>query len=141
MDLAIMISEAAASQLKNDCLTNACRITINFHNRYSYDVEVIPMTNHIILKYKTLEFKIEKSNKQEYEESVQFLIDEIEDASALDLSNDIEFGGYWPDSDEYYNENSVLVLKNGQRVFYKPFREEQFSETVGKYLKSLRLIN
>lgn len=141
MDLALMISDAAASKFKTECLSNTCYVKINMHNRYDYDIEVIPLTNHIILKYKTLEFKIQRANKQEYEESIQFLLDEIEDAVSLSLSNDIEYGGYWPDQDEFYNENSVLVVKNGERVFYKAFFEGDFKGTISKYLKSLRLLN
>lgn len=141
MDLANMISDVAASQYKKECLSNKCHVTINMHNRYSHEIEVIPLTHHIILKYKTLEFKIQRQNKQEYENSIEFLLDELQDAVALSLSDDIEYGGYWPENDEYYNENDVVVKKNEQRVFYKPFREEHFTETVGKYLKSLRLLN
>lgn len=136
-----MISDAAATQFKTECLSNKCFVTIKMHNRYSYDVEVIPMTSHILLKYKTLEFKIQRQNKQEYEDSIQFLLDEIEDAISLSLSDDMEYGGYWPDADEFYNENFVIVKKNNEQVFYKPFREEQLKDIIGKYLKSLRLLN
>lgn len=141
MDLANMISDAAASQFKKECLSNTCYVTISMHNRYSYDVQVIPLTNHIILKYKTLEFKIQRQNKQEYEDSIKFLLDEIEDDVALRLSNDIEYDGNWPHHDEHHGEHYVVVKKNEQQVFYKPFGEEDFAQTVGKYLQSLRLMN
>lgn len=141
MDLAMMISDAAASQFKTECLSNTCYVKIGMHNRYSYEIEVIPLTNHVILKYKTMEFKVHRQNKQEYEDAVSFLLEEIEDAVSLSLSDDIEYGGYWPDTDEFYNENFVTVTKNKEQVFNKPFREENFANTVGKYLKSLRLLN
>lgn len=141
MDLADMIVGAAATQLKKECLSNKCVISICMHNRYIYVIEVISLTNHIILKYKSLEYKILRQNKDEYNEIVTFLVDEIVDADEIQVNEDIEFNGYWPNNDDAYHENSVTVKRNDEKVFYKPIKEVDLSDVVGKYLKSLRLIN
>ena len=74
MDLAEMISKSAVETFKEECLSNTCDICIKLHRRYDYIVSITPMAKHILIKYKTLEYKISREDALSYNEIVEFLV-------------------------------------------------------------------
>ena len=143
MDLARLINEVAAEHFKTDCITNQCLVHIGMHGgKYERVLCVIAMENHVLIRYKTLEYKILRSDAKAYAETVAFLLEEIQNDIILNINNEIEFDGYIPEHDEYYTQNCVLVKRNNEQVFYRRFfLEDQMVDVVGKYLLSLRFMN
>lgn len=143
MDVALMISDVAAAKYKEECKTKECQVFIKMHYRYEHTIEIVPLTNHIILRYKSIEYKVSKQNKEEFDEVVSFLVEEISDAINYQLENDIVYEGYRPDtlSKYLYEQNYVCVQKKEETIFYKRFDSDAMQEVVGKYLKGLRLLN
>ena len=142
MDLARLINEVAAERFKNDCINNQCIVHIGMHGgKYERVICVISLDNHVLLRYKTLEYKIMRSDEKTYAATVAFLLEEIENDIISCVHTDIEFDGYYPDRDDYYSDNYVIVKRNNERVFYRAFRENELVQVVGKYLYSLRFMN
>lgn len=119
MDLAHMIAESAAENFKKECESNVCEVKINAHCRYNYSIFITPMANHILVKYKTMEYKVPKDNAGAYENVVSFLAEAISDEVAMTMDHEIEFKGYWPHHDEagtvilinYFSLYSLMFLK------------------------------
>lgn len=57
------------------------------------------MSNHILIKYKTIEYKVARNDSISYENIVNFLIEAIDVDADTSLNLDIEYTGYWPDQD------------------------------------------
>lgn len=141
MDLARMIADASYTLYKKECEKNMCSLKINMHCKYSYELNFIPLTRHILIKYKTIEYKINRSDKESYESIVDFLIKAIKEDAAQSVNNDIELESYWPESDEYYDVNSIKVLKDDTQVFYKNFSEENMEKDIKCYMNFMRFLN
>lgn len=109
MDLANLIVDSASETFKNECISNLVNVTITFHNRYKYVISIVPMSKHVILKYKTLEYKILRDDKSSYEEVIDYLLNAIDYDADESLNWEIEWGGYWPDHDEDYCKNNLKI--------------------------------
>ncbi len=141
MDLANMIADASVQIYKKECIENACIIKINMHDKYKYEIQVIPLASHVIIKYKTLEYKIAKADKDGYESIIQFLLEAIHEDVDMSVSVDIEHGGYWPDHDENYDQNFLRITKSSTSVFFTQFKQENMEKDVARYMKFLRFLN
>lgn len=141
MDLASYIAEAAVDTFKKECETNTCDVIFKMHNRYSYTISVVPMAKHIIIRYKTLEYKISREDTLSYDDIVNFLVEAIEDDIEVSLNCDIEWNGYWPDHDEEYHINNIVVKRHGENVFSIDFKRDKFESVLKFHLKCLRNLN
>jgi hypothetical protein len=140
MDLAGMIAESAASQYKKECHDKKCLLTISMHGRYKRDIEIVPMTNHVVLTYNTLSFKLDRHREKEYLETIEFLIQEIEDSISTELNEDIEYNSYWPDHDEFFHEHFIVVKRYEKTSLCKACKQESIRMHAINYLKNLRFI-
>lgn len=137
-----MIAEASATAFKKECDENTCTVYFTMHGRYDYQLLVTPMTSHILIKYKTMEYKILRHDKEAYESTVAFLSEVISSEVDVYLNDDIEYNGYCPDHDENFNVNILKVARHGKQVFCIPaFKKEDMAETLKFYMKSLRYLN
>lgn len=138
MDLARMIVDVSAEVYKKECKDSICSVDVCFNNRYKYSLSVIPMASHVLIEYKTIRFKVERSDKKEYDELISFLAKEIKIDRFDSLNSEIEFDGYWPDNDENFGCNSIKVSRAGEKVFFQEFEEDHFEKVLKPYLSSLR---
>lgn len=141
MDIAEMIADASVKTFKNECSSNTCNVEINMHCRYKYIISIIPMATHILIRYKSLEYKIARADKDAYESTIDFLVDAISDDAGNSLSDEIEFGNYWPDHDEDFSTNTIRVVRHETQVFWNQFKEENMDKAVKRYLMTLRFLN
>lgn len=141
MDLANMIVDASADKLKSECHKNTCKIVIHLHGRYNYVISITPMTAHVLLNYKTLEYKIARIDKESYNETLDFLLDAIENDCQININDDMEYGDLWPDNEEFWYSNYMQVTRHDARVFYAEFKRENMTAVVKNYMRTLRLLN
>lgn len=141
MDLANLIVEAASANLKSDCIERKCVIKVFMHgDRYLREIYIVPMNNHIILQFRTLEFKLNRQEKDAFNETVEFLVNEIEDDLLKVFNEDIEYDINWP-NDEMYNKNYMTVGRSNEIIFSKRFDMTKMKSTLGTYLKNMRFLN
>lgn len=141
MDLANMIADVSVEKFKEECDKNVCTVSINLHNRYKYTVTVTPMASNVVLSYKTLQYKVPRSDKDAYADTIDFLVDAIDDNCSNVMNEDIEFNGYWPESDDEHYYCSLSMTRHGEHVFYSEFRRENMQKEVKRYMRTLRLMN
>ena len=141
MDLASMIAEASVEAFKTECIRNTCSIRINLHSRYNYDVSITPMNSHILVRYKTLEYKIPRADKDSYNEVVDFLSEAIDSDCDNTVNSDIEFNGLWPDNEEFWDQNTIRVHRNDEQVFEMVFNREKLVPVLKNYMQTLRMLN
>lgn len=142
MDLAQLITEASTDAFKKECIESQCIVHIVMHgDRYERQVIVIPMAKHVLIRYKCLEYKINRQDAQGYNEIISFLLQEIASEIQKCVSIDIEFDGYSPHTHDEYTHNYVIVEKKNENIFGRIFKETQLVEVVGRYLQSLRFLN
>ena len=96
------------------------------------------MNKHVMIKYKTLEYKIARDNKDDYNSTLQFLFNAITDDLDMILNDDIEFAGYWPEHDDEFSINRLEVKRMNTRIFNIPFESSKFEEVFRMYLSTLR---
>jgi hypothetical protein len=140
MDLANIIVDSAANAFKEECESKICDISLTLRGRYKYLIQIVPMNKHVLIKYKTLEYKVAKDNKEDYNSIISFLFSAINDDISMKLNDDIEYEGYWPGDDEYYHINSLEMKRINNRIFYIQFKYERFEEVFNMYLATLRNI-
>jgi hypothetical protein len=110
-------------------------ISINIHNdKYIREISLTPITNSIILSYRTLEFKISIYDESSYNKCVDFLVNEIKD----DIYNEILHN---VSDDEEYDNNVLIVKKNDTVVFTRSFTDKQSSNVISLYLKNMLFVN
>lgn len=141
MDLANMIADVSVEMFKEKCDKNICVISLNLHNRYKYEITVTPMANHVLLKYKTLEYKVPRIDKNAYEDTIDFLVHALDDDCCVSMNQDIEFNSYWPENDEDHYYCSIRMIRHGEQVFHSEFKRENMQKEVKRYMRTLRLIN
>ena len=141
MDLANLIVESAASHLKEECLAKQCKISISMHgNHHIREIYVVPMANHVLIQYKTLEFKVIRQDRKAFNEVVEFLLNEIEEALKAAVTTAVGLG-IWESEYDVPDENYVDVSRGGDVVFSKAFEAENFRPVLSNYLKNLRMMN
>lgn len=142
MDLADLIVKASAATFKAECNDKKCLVNVSMHGgRYVRELYVVPMSNHVLIAFRTMEFKLNRQDRDAFNDTVDFLVNEVEDDILKTLREDIEFHGFWPPNDEGYNVNLVTVSKADQIVFSKEFDEKKLTNVLGTYLRNMRLIN
>jgi hypothetical protein len=142
MDLANFIVEASAATFKAECNDKKCRVNVSMHGgRYVRDLSVIPMSNHVLIAFRTIEFKLNRQDRHSFNDTVDFLVNEVEDDILKTLREDVEIHGYWPQNDDEYNVNLVTVGRADQIVFSKEFDEKKLTNVLGTYLRNMRLVN
>jgi len=141
MDLALTIVEASTETFKKECLTNTCNVDITIHDRYNYNIIIIPMEKHILIKYKTLEYRVARDDKKSYDDILNFLIEAIDDDIYTSLNLDIEYHGYWPDHDENFYINSIIIKRHDEKVFNFNFKRDKLKEVMQLYLGCMINLN
>jgi hypothetical protein len=142
MDLAQLITDASVDAYRKECNESQCIVHIVMHgDRYEREVIVIPMAKHVLIRYKAIEYKINRQDVQGYNEIISFLLKEIEAEIQKCVNIDIEFDGYSPHMHNEYTHNYVIVERKNENVFGRIFKENQLIEVVGKYMQSLRFLN
>jgi hypothetical protein len=112
MDLANLIVEASAATFKAECNDKKCLVNISMHGgRYVRDIYVVPMTNHVLIIFRTMEFKLNRQDRDAFTDTVGFLVNEVEHDMLKTIREDIEFHEYWPQNDDQYNVNQVTIAK------------------------------
>lgn len=141
MDLADYIVKVAANNLKSDCMDRKCTIKVFMHgDRYLREIYVISMTNHVLLQFRSIEFKLSREDKESFNDTVDFLVNEVEDDILKAFNEDIEYDVYWP-NDEMYNKNYMTVGKANDIIFSKRFDLKELKKTLSTYLKNMRFLN
>lgn len=136
MDLAHMIVNIADTQSKQDVLENALVVEIKFHcNKYTYVIEILPMNGYIIIKYKELKYRLQRTDHGTYKQIIGFLLDEIAKDVDSSVNWDIEWGGYWPNDDEGHGVNTVSINKKDQIIFTNRFISGNLKTCVWKYVE------
>lgn len=111
---------------------------ISMHQKYNYMIKFIPRKSNIIILYKSIRYKIRKSNKMDFMEAIDFLVDEIEE----DCIKKVEYSrfneNYLSDYDENYEKHSLCVKKELSIIYEKMFYDEDYKKTVMKYLSLMR---
>jgi hypothetical protein len=78
MDLAQLIVNAAAQQLKESSMAETCEIRVSATYKYTatgvwhfeaYSITATPMTQHVLLQYKSMTWKLPRSDTKAWEES------------------------------------------------------------------------
>ncbi len=139
MDLANIIIDSAANAFKDECEAKTCDVNFMLRGgRYNYTIKIIPMNKHIIIKYKALEYKVARDNKDDYNDILKFLFGAISDDLNMVLSDDIEFSGYWPEDDEEFAVNRLEVKRINTCIFNIQFKAGRFEEVFKMYLSTLR---
>ncbi len=140
MDLATLIVDSATETFKQECISNISNVTITVHNRYKYVISIIPMSKHVIIKYKTLEYKVSKDDKSSYNEIIDYLLNAIDDDVYTSLNWEIEWADYWPDHDEDYCKNSLKIERKEEMVFGVEFKRDKLKSVSKMHLKCMRLL-
>lgn len=141
MDLAEMIADISVGKFKEECDKNVCVVNINLHNRYRYEITVTPMATHVLIKYMTLSYKIPRTDKDAYLDTIDFLVEALDEECYSAMNEDIEFNGYWPESDEEHYFCSLRVKRHDKQVFYSEFKRDNMQKEVKRYMRTLRLLN
>ena len=141
MDLAHMIADVSIDKFKKECENNTCSVELCLRNRYNYKILVIPMGTHALVRYKTIEYKIPRSDKESWKEVVDFLIEAINTDCNHNVNSDIEYAGLWPDNEEFWYRNTLSLIRHNEKVFWTEFKEDDFETTIAKYMYSLRMLN
>lgn len=132
MDLATAIVDKAADTFRDECQEKKCVINITLRGRYAYIITIIPMNKHVVIKYKTLEYKIAKENKKDYDNILEFLYLAIKDDAELSLGDDDD------DNEETFNINILSMKRQDTKLFYAEFKFENFGVIFKTYLETLR---
>lgn len=140
MDLAQYIVDVSVQSFKDDCFANQVEAVFQFHAKYKASLYVVPMANHVIIRYKALEYKINRSDKATYEELINFMLDAVEMDISNKVASDIEYNGYWPSNDEFFNSCHLAVKKKAETVFSLAPKIGNFKSVAFDYLKHLRLV-
>ena len=139
MDLATIIIDSAVNSFKDECESKTCDVNFMLRGgRYNYTIKIIPMNKHVMIKYKTLEYKVARENKDDYDSILKFLYGAIADDVNMILSDDIEFTGYWPEDDVEFSINRLEVKRLNTCVFNIQFECSRFEEVFRMYLSTLR---
>ena len=138
MDLATDIVDTAALAFKEECEEKKCEIVITLRGRYTYIIYITPMNKHVLIKYKTLEYKIAKDNKEDYDTTVDFLQLAIIDDVEMSIKDEIEYSNYCPDHDDEFKTNILSIKRRDTKLFYMHFNFECFGDILKTYLKTLR---
>ncbi|KIY94608.1 hypothetical protein MNEG_13355 [Monoraphidium neglectum] len=140
-NLANMIADASVEKFKEECDKNVCTVSINLHNRHEYDITVMPMAIHVVLSYKTLQYKVPRADKETYTDTIDFLAEAIDNACRGNLHADVEFDRYRPDSEESHYYCCLRVHRHGAQVFYREFERDDMQRELKRYMRTLRLLN
>ncbi len=95
----------------------------------------------MLLKYKSLEFKVPRDNKSAWDEIIGYIIESVGDDAEGELNNDIEFEGYWPGHDEDFNRCFLSVHRHEEKVFTFDFTADKLSVLLKQHLKPMRFLN
>lgn len=139
MDLPNMIVDAATVKYVEKQKENTCTFVINYHQKYEYKINFVATKNDIIVTYKTLKLRIPKSEKNAMKDVVSFFSYEIEQDMTSCVREDIEFGGYWPDNEEYFDVNTLRVVCKEKQVFFKHFKD--ISDTLPRMMDIMVFLN
>lgn len=123
MDLPNMIVDAATSKYVEEQKKNTCTFEIKYHNRYEYKLNFVATKSDIIITYKTLELRCPKIDRKAMNDLAKFFAKEIENDMKTSVSEDMEYDQYWPDTDEYFDINTLRVICKDKQVFFKRFKE------------------
>lgn len=140
MDLAQFIVDASAQTFKDDCIANQLEIVFLFHDKYKHLLYIIPMAAHVIIKFRTVEYKVQRNDKTTFDELIHFLLDVIGSSVAHRVNFDMEHEGYWPNDHENFGTLQITVSKKNDTVFDLSPRLEGWRQVAFDYLKHMRLI-
>ncbi|KIY93267.1 hypothetical protein MNEG_14695 [Monoraphidium neglectum] len=112
-----MITDASVDKFK-ECDKNLCTVSINLHDTYKYVITVMPMASHVVLSYKTLQYKVPPADDKAYGDLIDFLTKAIDGECCQALDEDIERGEYWPDREWEHAFCCLRVHCHGVQVFY-----------------------
>jgi len=139
MDLPNMIVDAATSKYVEAQKQNTCTFEIKFHQKYEYKLSFVATKNDVIVTYKTLELRCPKADRKAMNDIAKLFAKEMENDMSTSLSEDIEYDGYWPDNDEYFDINTFRVFSKDTLVFHKRFKN--ISDVLLKMMDMMSFLN
>ncbi len=135
-----MIVDASTETYKKESLKKASTIKVCMYNRHTYELTVIPMAKHVLIQYKTLEFKIGRDDKDGYESIVQFLVNAIYSDLELSIRDNILYGEGFIYNDDF-DESYLEVTRTGVSVFTTIITQKTMKEQLKTYLMPMRFLN
>ncbi|PNH00345.1 hypothetical protein TSOC_013839 [Tetrabaena socialis] len=143
MDLANMIAGASADRFKQECTDNVCKIDIQTGDGFSYALEVVPLAQHVLVRYDTMEYKMPRADKEAWEELCALLADAM--AEAYTTSTNGSYHGYYERPSESF---TLTVTMRGKEVFRSKSEDSEEGPLAGymaseltRYMKQLRFLN
>lgn len=131
-----MIAEASAKVFQKQCEENALVVEISMHSKYKYNISVIPMASNILVRYRTLEYKIPRTDAEGYDAAIEFIISAIREDVIAQVADDIENWDQWPDNKTY-----VSFTRKGVVVSSVGFDNANLVHDVKGTMKTLRFLN
>ncbi|PNH12185.1 hypothetical protein TSOC_000910 [Tetrabaena socialis] len=149
MDLAAMIAGASADRFKQECADNVCKIDIRTGESFSFALEVVPLAQHVLVRYKAMEYRMPRADGGAWEELCAFLADAIAEAYMTSMHALARENGLWPQ----YESFTLTVTRLGKEVFRSDFCDpdesrpssesvsERMASDLKRYMKLLRFLN
>ena len=139
MDIARTITDLAADLYKSDCHNHSCKIEVSMIiGRYQTEIDFISLSQSVIIRYKTMEYKVSRSSSADFELVCKFILDQIAHELSATLS------GEDVDNDFEHPEYNIISLKKNndkQPIFEKNILFRNFKENVLEYMIPLRFMN
>lgn len=144
--LASQIVAASADLYKKECETKQCDLIIGiYHNTYRFTVSFTPMKDQVLIKFRTMAYRVARKDVEGFEEIVNFLLqaiqDEIREHSVRDEVDvddqdafDAGLGGE--------RNHRVTIMRHSEQVWSLTFDEMEYMDDICRlYTKSLRFLN
>lgn len=143
MDLAQQIVAAARKEFEQDCNKQSCDIIVNvLYNCYNYTVRVVPLPDHLLVRHKSIVYKVPRTDRDGFEDVMGFLLQAIKDEIACRTAQDeLDVDGV--DFDDFVDEHrhKVTIMRHGSTVFQAGFQwYKNLDETFRRYTKTLRYL-
>lgn len=148
MDLARKIVAAAQQAQDDDYAKQCCHISVSmFNGRFNHSISVILLPEYLLIRYKCLEFKVSRSDKDGFGSLKQWLrgsVYEDIEAEAKMAGVDIKGGDNDPSVDD--KRHTLALSRNGSVIIQMGFKrmtnfyQSGFVEYFNKMLDPLPLL-
>ena len=162
-----MITTAAANMAKEEATKSACTIRVQLfrdprdfevhvpgpsRQDYVFEAKVIPMAQHVLISYETMEYRIPRGDEDAYEDVVDFLahaMDDAADASHAVWQKDedrhqYDYLGWGYDEDEDSEPSqSNIRLQRGEKTFFTRLvsSDSDLVQELQYCMRTLRFLN
>lgn len=136
MDVARMITDVAAELYRQECENGMVKIEISMMmGRYITEIHFVPLSRNMLIRYKSMEYKVCRRDCANFEEVCNFILNQIvHDIFMCFVGEDVEE----MENSEY---NIISLTKNGEAAFQRNVTFASFKDNVMEYIMPLRFLN